>query len=86
MINVPDRRRAVELIKEAVEAGASAQKACEELDISFRTYSRWLDGNGVKADGRPDAKCREPANKLNPDERQKILETCNEEAHRSLPP
>lgn len=86
MINVPDRRRVVELIEEAVEAGAPAQKACEELEISFRTYKRWTDGDEVKADGRPDAERPEPANKLKPKERQQILETCNEEAYRSLPP
>ncbi|MCU7879763.1 MAG: IS3 family transposase, partial [Candidatus Thiodiazotropha sp. (ex Lucinoma aequizonata)] len=38
MINIPDRRRTVELIEEAVDAGAAAQKACEELEISLRTY------------------------------------------------
>ncbi|MCU7816696.1 MAG: hypothetical protein KZQ81_16220 [Candidatus Thiodiazotropha sp. (ex Rostrolucina anterorostrata)] len=27
----------------------------EELEISLRTYKRWTDGDGVKADGRPDA-------------------------------
>jgi hypothetical protein len=37
MINLPDRRSAVELIKEAVCAGSSAQKACEELEISLRS-------------------------------------------------
>ncbi len=35
MINVPDRRRAVELINEAVEAGASKKKACSELKRVF---------------------------------------------------
>ncbi|MCU7879973.1 MAG: hypothetical protein KZQ66_15685 [Candidatus Thiodiazotropha sp. (ex Lucinoma aequizonata)] len=47
---------------------------------------RWTDADGVKADGRPDAERPEPANKLKPEERQQILETCNEEAYRSLPP
>jgi len=86
MINVPDRRRAVGLIKEAVDAGAPKQKACDELGISLRTYRRWTQDGGVKADGRPDADRPEPANKLRPEERQQILETCNEEAYRSLPP
>jgi len=86
MINVPDRCRAVELIEEAIEAGAPAEKACEELEISLRTYKRWTDGEGVKADGRPEAERPEPANKLKPEERQQILEICNEEAYRNLPP
>ncbi|MCU7895197.1 MAG: helix-turn-helix domain-containing protein, partial [Candidatus Thiodiazotropha sp. (ex Lucinoma aequizonata)] len=86
MINVPDRRRTVELIEEALDAGAPAQKAREELEISLRTYKRWTDSDGVKADSQPDAERPEPANKLKPEERQQILETCNEEAYQSLPP
>lgn len=86
MINAPDRRKAVELIEEAVEAGASTQRACGELDISLRTYKRWRCGGEVKTDGRPDAERPEPANKLKPEEREQILETCNQEAHQSLPP
>ena len=86
MINVPDRRRAVELIEEAVDAGASVQKASEELEISLRTYKRWTDDDGVRADGRPNAERQEPANKLKPEERQQILEACNKEEYQSLPP
>ena len=86
MINAPDRRRAVDLINEALEGGASLQKACEVVDISPRTYKRWTDGEGIKPDGRPGAERCEPANKLQADERQRILATCNEEAYSSLPP
>ncbi len=60
MINVPDRRRAVELIEEAVDTGAPALKAREELEISLRTYKRWTDGDGIKADGRPDFDVSKP--------------------------
>ena len=86
MINVPDCRRAVELINGAVEAGAPKNKACGELEISSRTYRRWTQYGSVKADGRPDAERPEPANKLTPEERQQILKTCNEAAYQSLPP
>jgi len=86
MINVPDRRRAVELIDEAVKAGAPREKACGELEISSRTYRRWTRYGRVKADGRPDAKRPEPANKLKPEEQQRILKTCNEAEYQSLPP
>ncbi|MCU7911146.1 MAG: helix-turn-helix domain-containing protein [Candidatus Thiodiazotropha sp. (ex Lucinoma aequizonata)] len=68
------------------DAGAPAQKVCEELEISLRTYKRWTDADGAKANGRPDAERQEPANKLKLEERQEILETCNEEAYQSLPP
>lgn len=87
MISAPDRRRAVELIEQAVAGGASAKKACEELQISLRTYQRWRSEAGqVKADGRPQAARPEPANKLSAKEKQQILETCNREEYSSLPP
>jgi transposase InsO family protein len=86
MINVPDRCRAVELIDEAVDAGAPKERACKELDICLRTYRRWTGDGGIKADDRPDAERREPANKLKPEERQQILEICNKEEYQSLPP
>lgn len=41
MINASDRRQVVELITEAVDAGAALYKACAELGISKRTYNRW---------------------------------------------
>jgi transposase InsO family protein len=86
MISAPDRRHAVELIDEAVAAGASRKKACEELEISPRTYRRWRLDGGVKADGRPQAKRPEPANKLSAQERRQILNVCNREEYSSLPP
>lgn len=41
MISAQDRRRAVELINEAVAAGARAIKACECVGIAFSSYSKW---------------------------------------------
>jgi len=86
MINTPDRRISVKLIDEAVEAGASLIKACEVMKISPRTYKRWTQASDVKADGRPDAVRPEPANKLTAEERQQILDICNETPWQSLPP
>ena len=87
MINASDRRKAVELIEEAVTAGARCHKACEELGISQRTYQRWRKEDGaVKADGRPDAARPVPANKLSPEETQAILDLCNSTDYQSLPP
>ena len=56
MIKTPDRRRTVELIKEAVNAGASCKAACEWLKISPRTYRRWTQADDIKTDGRVNAK------------------------------
>jgi len=74
MISAPDRRRAVELIEEAVEAGASAKKACEQLQISHRSYQRWSRGGQVQADRRPEAERAAPANRLSEEERSRIIE------------
>lgn len=87
MISTPDRRRAVGLIDEAVEAGASREKACHELGVSLRTWQRWTQGGGeLRSDGRPQAQRPQPANKLTAHEREEILAICNQEAYQSLPP
>lgn len=66
--------------------GATRKQACEELQLSLRTYWRWHVGEEVKEDGRPGAERPGPANQLSEQEREKILQTCNEPAYRSLPP
>ena len=87
MISTPDRTRAVALIDEAIEVGASANSACEELQISLRTYQRWTARQGeIKVDGRPLAERPEPTNKLSVQEKRQILETCNREEYSSLAP
>lgn len=86
MISAPNRLKAVELIKEAVNAGATRTKACSKLDLSFRTYQRWTYKEGCKVDGRPGAKQAAPTNKLSPEEHQLIMDTCNQKAYRNLPP
>jgi len=86
MISHADRRHAVELIDEAVTAGARQRKACEILEISVRTYQRWTRGAAVLSDGRPEAQRPVPANKLSPEEREEILAVSNSPVFRSLPP
>lgn len=53
MISSPDRQQAVALIKEAHQAGARLQPACQALAIDVRTYQRWSRGGAIKTDGRP---------------------------------
>jgi putative transposase len=86
MISAPNRQQAVELIKEAIASGASAANACDVLDISLRTYQRWTEAEGVKADARPHAPRPEPANKLSAEEQQQIVAVCNQAPYQSLPP
>jgi transposase InsO family protein len=86
MISAPDRCKCVELIKEAINAGARCKNACKELGVCLRTYQRWTHEGSVKTDGRGNARRPEPVNKLNQEEREKILEICAREEYRSLPP
>ena len=43
MISARDRRKAVELVTEAVAAGARAIEACKCLGIAFSSYLKWRD-------------------------------------------
>jgi len=86
MILESDRIQAVELISEAVACGAARFKACAELEISVRTYQRWIIDGGIKTDGRPGAQRPEPKNKLSKAERDNIVAVCNSDEFKSLPP
>lgn len=69
-------------------AGCRLEPACAELDISLRTFQRWVrDGDdAVSADRRTISARPEPANKLSEDERGQILAVANSEEFSSLPP
>ena len=74
---------AISLIDEAIAQGARQAPACDVLGLSVRTLQRW------KISGFDDERKtvdRTPTNKLSEDEREQILETCNSEEYRSLPP
>jgi len=86
MISVPDRRKTIELIEMAREAGARLIPACQVLEISARTYQRWITAGSVLKDRRPEAIRPTPANKLTPDERQRVLDMCHQKENASLPP
>ena len=80
------RIQIIELIREAVQNGARLMRACNEADLSKRTYRRWYRAGKVQADLRPTATRSAPANKLSKDEQQQILDKCNESKFTSLPP
>lgn len=86
LISVSDRENAIMLIEIAILSGASQAKACEELEISTRTYQRWTNTSTPNEDQRPHAKRPEPSNKLSLEEEQLILKTCNEPKFQSQPP
>ena len=89
MITLADRQVAIELITEAVSAGARRHKACAVLDITVRTLQRWEAAlrAGTPEDQRKAAGAhRTPGNKLSQAERQRVLEVCNQPEYASLPP
>jgi transposase InsO family protein len=78
------RKEITGLIQEACDAGARQLKACQVIDISTKTYQRWCRENN-KGDGRLYTK-RTPHNKLTALERQRIINTANEDAYADLSP
>ena len=73
----------MELIDEAIQAGARQARACSELGLSVRTVQRWRHKSG---DGRPGARRAAPANKLSAAERQAVLAVANRGDCASLTP
>jgi hypothetical protein len=61
------RKKVVELIVEAVKSGARLSIACEEAEISTKTYNRWIKDYNKRneyVDKRTIAIHPEPYNKL----------------------
>ena len=73
------------LIDEAVLSGAAKYKACTELSITIRTHQRWMVTGSIKSNGRPDSVRPIPQNKLSLAKRQRLIDTMNSGAYKSLP-
>lgn len=74
----------IELVDEAVQAGAREARACEVLGIADRTLGRWrADGGGE--DARAGAG-KAPAHKLTDAERAAVRESAHAPEHRDLSP
>ena len=75
-----DRQMAIDLIEEAVAAGARRFKACEVLEIDVRTLQRWnktlAEEKRLVDQRKAAASERAPANKLSHEEREAILSVC----------
>lgn len=74
----------LQLIEEAVEAGARLQPACKVLGLCARTYQRWRQQEGGQ-DRRRGPKSS-PANKLSTGEREHLLQVVNAPEFRDLSP
>ena len=69
MTSTTDRAHIIELVDEAVAAGARQFMACAELCINTRTYQRWKHPDNPNEDQRPLAKRPEPKHKLTHEEK-----------------
>nr|WP_218281531.1 IS3 family transposase [Pseudomonas sp. LPB0260] len=83
MISAPDRRKTLQLIEEAMVAGARRAQAFAELGLSLRSLQRWRH---CPEDRRPSTPRAAPANKLGQEERRRVLEVANQPEFASQPP
>ncbi len=72
MTSLPERRKLMGYVEEAVSAGARKALASQEVGLNIHTVQRWLKGGELRADRRPDADRPEPTSKLMPEERERI--------------
>lgn len=79
------RAQAIALINEACDNGARKSKACEFLNISLRTFERWVTAESLE-DKRCFAERAAPPNQLTPAQRQVLLAIANSAPYRDLPP
>ena len=86
MTSAADRAEIIKLVDEAVANGARQFRACEELEITTRTYQRWSNPETPNTDQRPVAVRPTPRHKLSEEEKQEIIETVNQPEFASKPP
>ncbi len=78
-----ERQRILELFEQAVQTGVRKNKACEILDISTRTISRWTENSD--GDKRSSTK-KELVNKMSVHEEEQIISMCCGERFRNTAP
>ena len=77
----------IELITEAVDAGARRHKSCAVLGISCRTLRRWsVEGIDLMDRRGHGARQRKHPQALSPEEKSAIVQVCHTPEHQSLEP
>jgi len=88
MTSISERSQVMDLVAEAITAGARQDRACEVIALSRRTLQRWqkdrIGGSG-SGDRRP-ARVQTPKNRLSELERQRLLSIANSDEFGHLPP
>ena len=86
MISSSDRKEVVKLIDEARHNGARLEPACKVLNLSGRTYQRWVKEGANTADKRPLIERKPPKNKLSQEEKDEIIRVCSSKEYVDLNP
>lgn len=84
--SLAERQRILGNIRQACQAGATLQRACQVAGITLNCWYRWQQDGTVLPDQRTQSSRSEPANKLSIEERTAILAVCNSVRFGSLPP
>ncbi len=84
MTTLTERNQIMELLTEAIAAGASQDKACAVISLSERTLQRWKRDTS-QGDKRP-IRVQEPKNKLSDLERKYLLSIVNSDEFGQLSP
>lgn len=79
-----ERRKILDLIHEACNAGARQQAACKIIGISCKTIQRWKSSNRLQ--DKRTKRVFSPGNKLSIEEHQNILEVINKPQYAELSP
>ena len=85
MTRLQERQQQLELLTQAIAAGARQESACAVLGLSVRSVQRWREDGGVRADQRS-LRQYEPPHKLTADERAEVLAVANSPEFGHLPP
>lgn len=84
LISTQDKQETINLIKEARQAGARLELACESLGISIRTLQRWK--REISLEDKRRGPINGPANKLSKAERENLVAIANSPEYRDQPP
>jgi putative transposase len=86
MTSVPERDMILDIVAEAICAGARQSRAVELIGLDERTLQRWRKDRAAGIGDRRPARVQKPANQLSEDERKKLLEIANSPEFGHLPP
>jgi putative transposase len=86
MTSLPERDQVMEMVTEAVAAGARQERACEVISLSERTLQRWQKDHVAGTGDRRPKRVQTPTNQLSELERQHLLAIANSPEFGNLSP